>query len=204
MLRCLLFLLMTAGALPAASLYTAETLADGTLYSDQVARRSGDLITILVKETTKITDNSKTERKRANDVSAQVTLLPGLEELPAAAGQSANGRLPAMALGSDKNFKGEGKFEATGDVRAVITGRVTDVLDNGNLVIEGRRQVTIGPDTKTILVTGVVRPADVRTDNTVMSEKIHAFQVAIAGEGPLSQSQEEGFVGRLLDLLWPF
>jgi flagellar L-ring protein precursor FlgH len=203
---CLLLMLVWWAASPAsaASLYTAETLADGTLYNDQVARRAGDLITILVAETTKVSDNAKTETKRTNAASASVDMLPGVTEIAAAEGQSSVHRLPAIKLGSDKSFKGEGKFEASGDVRAVITGRVVDVLDNGNLVVEGRRAVTVGNDVKTILITGVVRPADVRSDNTVQSEKLHAFQVSIVGEGPLARSQQEGFLGRILDNLWPF
>jgi flagellar L-ring protein precursor FlgH len=78
------------------------------------------------------------------------------------------------------------------------------VLENGNLVIEGRRIVRVNEDSKTIVVTGVIRTADVRSDNTVLSEKLHNFQVAIEGEGPLSRSQQEGWLGRLFDVVWPF
>jgi flagellar L-ring protein precursor FlgH len=86
----------------------------------------------------------------------------------------------------------------------VITGRVTDVLDNGNLVIEGRRTMRVNADSKTIVVSGVIRTADIRSDNTIPSEKLHNFQVAIEGEGPLSRAQQEGWLARLFDVVWPF
>ena len=188
----------------AASLWQNETLAEGTLYSDQVARRVGDLITILVKETTAVTDKSKTETKRDNTIKAEISMLPQNSALPSVLGASTVGHLPAVALDSEKDFKGEGNYQAGSDVRATITGRVVDVLDNGNLLIEGRRAVKVNADTKTIIITGIVRTADIRSDNTVMSEKLHDFQVAIEGEGPLTRSQQEGWLGRLIDILWPF
>ena len=107
-------------------------------------------------------------------------------------------------MNSEKDFKGEGKYEAEGEVKATITGRVIDVLDNGNLLIEGRRLVKVNQDTKTILITGIIRTADIQANNTVFSEKLHNFQVSIVGEGPLTRSGSEGFLGQILDILWPF
>ena len=187
----------------AASLFTAETMADGTLYSDSVARRQGDLITIMVQESTSVSEKNKTTAKRDNKLSAAVKLIPYSSEIPQVAGESA-GRLPAVAAESSKNFQGQGDYEATGEVKATITGRVLDVLDNGNLLIEGRRAVRVNNDTKTILITGIIRTADIRSDNTVLSEKLHNFQVSIVGEGPLTRSQSEGFLGQIADIIWPF
>jgi flagellar L-ring protein precursor FlgH len=199
-----LLLAATLPGLAAASLWQAETLADGNLYSDQVARKPGDLITILVKETTSVTDDQKTQTKRENDLDASVKTLPETAAVAATSGASTVGKLPALGLSSKKEFDGEGKYTAKGEVRAVITGRVTDVLDNGNLVIEGRRTMRVNADSKTIVVSGVIRTADIRSDNTIPSEKLHNFQVAIEGEGPLSRAQQEGWLARLFDVVWPF
>jgi flagellar L-ring protein precursor FlgH len=197
-------ILALAGGLSAADLVAAQTLSGGTLYNDQVARQVGDLVTILVKETTSVSDTAKTETKRQNDAQASVNVLPNSARLPAAQGQDNSGTLPAFDLGSRKEFKGEGKVEASGEVRATITGRVTDILDNGNLVVEGVRQIKVNADTKTIRITGVIRAVDIRPDNTVLSEKLHNFQVAIDGEGPLTRAQQEGWLGRMIDTVWPF
>ncbi|HYE05858.1 MAG TPA: flagellar basal body L-ring protein FlgH [Planctomycetota bacterium] len=197
-------LLACAACAHGASLWQAESLADGTLYSDQVARRAGDLITILVKETTAVSENQKTETTRENELEAAVTMLPQNTALPAVVGQTSVGRLPAVAMNSSKEFEGEGKYEADSEVRATVTGRVVDVLDNGNLLVEGRRQVKVNLDTKTIIITGIVRTADIRSDNTVWSEKLHDFQLAIEGDGPLTRAQQEGWLGRIIDVVWPF
>jgi flagellar L-ring protein precursor FlgH len=199
-----ILILALAGAIPAADLVAAQSLSGGTLYNDQVARQVGDLVTILVKETTSVSDTAKTETKRENDLSASVNVLPNSTRLPAAQGQDNAGTLPAVDLGSAKEFKGEGKVESSGEVRATITGRVTDILDNGNLVVEGVRQIKVNADTKTIRITGVIRHVDIRPDNTVLSEKLHNFQVAIEGEGPLTRAQQEGWLGRIIDTVWPF
>lgn len=195
LLRHLLLLLCAAG-LSAASMWTSETLADGSLYADQVARKKGDLITILVKETVTITDKQTTETKRKSDpIKASIGALPGNTSAAA---------LPSLEASSENNFKGEGSYTSSGDVRATVTGRVVDVLDNGNLLIEGRRQIQVNDDSKTILISGLVRTADLRSDNTIFSEKLHNFQVSIEGEGPLARSQEKGFLGKIIDVLWPF
>ncbi|HEX3133681.1 MAG TPA: flagellar basal body L-ring protein FlgH, partial [Planctomycetota bacterium] len=188
----------------AESLFKAEILADGILYFDQVARRAGDLITIMVKETTSVSEQNKIENKRENTIDAAISLVPGTNQVPAQIGTASAGKLPALKAASSKDFKGEGKVEAQGEVKAVITGRVIDVLDNGNLLVEGRRVVRVNKDTKTILITGIIRTADIQANNTVMSEKLHNFQVSIEGEGPLARSGHEGFLGELLDILWPF
>jgi flagellar L-ring protein precursor FlgH len=189
---------------PSASLWQAETAADGTLYSDQVARRTGDLITILVKETTAVSDKNKTKTDRKQSIDAGLSLLPGTSALPAAEGQSTIGRLPGLKADAQDAFNGEGNYEHQGEVRTTITARVTEVLDNGNLLVEGRREVTVNEDTKLIRITGIIRTADIRSDNTVLSEKLHGFQVAIEGEGPLTQANQKGWLTRIWDTVRPW
>lgn len=199
-----LLILLAAGPLAAVDLMTATTLDQGNLYADTVARQRGDLITIQIMESVSISGTAKTERKRDNTLSATVTMVPGTNQLPAAEGSSSINHLPALKAGSSKDFKGEGSTQASDLVKAMITAKVVDVLDNGSLVVEGTREVTVNKDKKTILISGIVRPADIRSDNTVLSEKLNGFKVSIVGEGPLARSQDEGWLGRLADILWPF
>ena len=81
--HALFALVLAAPGAHAASLWGAETLADGNLYSDQVARKPGDLITVLVKETTTVTDSQKTSRNRQNDLDASIQMLPQTTAIPA-------------------------------------------------------------------------------------------------------------------------
>ena len=201
-LVCLVMSLVPS-VLSAQSLWKAETIAEGTLYNDQVARQVGDLVTIRVVETTSVSDDRQTETTRESNVNTGITMLPGSNSVAQTPGGPSSNILPGLRYDSSKEFSGEGKYQSTGRVSATITGRVIDVLDNGNLLVEGRRAVTYNEETKVILITGICRTADLQTDNSVLSEKMHNFQVAIEGEGPLSRSQQEGWLSRLLDALWP-
>ena len=179
----------------AASLWKAKTIADGTPYSDKLARKKGDLLTIRVRESTSASEEQKTEHSRDTDNSFSGTITP----------VSATSRAtPGIGLQSSRDFEGEGKVESSNDVRATVTARVMSVLDNGNLVIEGRRSIKINKDTKVILISGIIRPADITSENTVLSERMHNFRVGIEGEGPLTQAQQQGIFSRLLGFLWPF
>ncbi len=201
--RLVVLLLITVAALPAASLFHAETLQEGTLYNDQVARGIGDLITIRVSETTAVNETARTTRSRESSADAGVRMLPGSNRLPPAVGSGASDRLPGLAYEAEKEFSGEGTMEQRGSFSTTVTGRVIDVLDNGNLVVQARRSIRVGRDVKTILLTGVCRTADINADNIIMSEKLHGFQVSLEGHGPLTRSQQQGWLSRLLDVIWP-
>lgn len=200
----LLLILALAAPLAAESLWQAETLADGNLYADATARRRGDLLTVVIQETTSVSENQKSDTSRNNKVDASLDLLPGSNQLPAAVGATALGKLPALKADSSKAFQGEGKYAYDHKVRSSIAVQVADVLDNGTLIVRGSREVLINEDRKTIQITGVVRPSDIKSDNTVTSDKIYDLQVSIVGEGPMTRAQQEGWLGKLLDVVWPF
>jgi flagellar L-ring protein precursor FlgH len=203
-MRRLLILCCLGSCLAAESLWQAETLADGNLYADATARRRGDLLTVVIQETTSVSENQKTDTSRDNKVDLGVNLLPGSNQLPAAVGETALGKLPGLNADSSKQFQGEGKFDLTHKVRSSIAVQVVDVLDNGSLVIRGSREVLVNEDRKTIQIAGIVRPSDIKSDNTVASEKLYDLQVSIVGEGPLTRSQQEGWLAKILDAVWPF
>lgn len=207
MRRTLLHLLLCSCACaPAAaeSLFAAETLADGTLYADEVARKIGDLITIRVVERISIADGKETETSRENSAGLSVNAVAGLDNPQFNDSGSNRNALPGVDLESKKEFTGEGSFDQSTSFEVTLTGRVVDVLDNGNLVVEARRSIAHDTDLKTVTLTGICRRTDIDADNTVPSNKLHNFQVAIEGEGPLSRAQQEGWLGRLMDVIWPF
>lgn len=199
----LLVLVTSAPPLAAESLWQAETLADGNLYADATARRRGDLLTIVISESTSVSENQKTETSRENTAEAGLRYVTGTDA-PAAAAGAGIGALPGLSAGSNKEFEGEGKYDLSHKVRSTIAVQVVDVLDNGSLVVRGSREVLVNEDRKTIQIAGIVRPSDIKSDNTVLSEKLYDLQVSIAGDGPLTRAQQEGWLGRLLDVVWPF
>lgn len=202
-MRLLLLILVCIVPLAAESLWQAETLADGNLYADATARRRGDILTVVIQETTSVSENQKTDTSRDNKAEFGVTYAPGTNSLPASMGNG-KGTLPGLSLDSGKEFQGEGKYDFSHKVRSSIAVQVVDVLDNGSLVVRGTREVLVNEDRKTIQIGGIVRPSDIKSDNTVLSEKLYDLQVSIVGEGPLTRAQQEGWLGRLLDMVWPF
>jgi len=169
-----------------------------------VARHIGDLITVRVIERMTIEDTQETTLERENAAALTTSQLPGNNRLPSAVGTPATGRLPGLSLSSNKEFEGEGEYQAENSATFTLSGRVIDVLENGNLVIEARRVMTFNEDRRVIRLTGICRTGDIDSTNSILSTKLHNFEVAVEGEGPLSRTQKEGWLGRVLDIVWPF
>jgi flagellar L-ring protein precursor FlgH len=89
-------------------------------------------------------------------------------------------------------------------LQARLTARVVRVLDNGNLLIEGRRQLTLNAEDQFIVITGVIRPEDIAADNWVLSSNIADARILYTGSGVLADKQHPGWMTRALDWVWPF
>ena len=187
------------------SLIPQAHLSDGNLYTDQVARAIGDLLTVRVVENMTIRESQATSTARDNDLEFGVNLLPFDNNVPAQVGQTtATGTLPGLDIESAKAFDGSADHTSSGQMTFSLSGRIIDVLDNGNLLVEARRSIQVNDDIKTIVLTGICRRADISSENAVLSTALHAFEVSVVGEGPLSRAQQEGWLARLMDVVWPF
>ena len=102
------------------------------------------------------------------------------------------------------SLKGAGDTSRNTSVTAKISARVIRVLDNGNLIIEGRRQVTVNADDQFILITGIVRPEDITAENTVASQYVADARVLYTGEGIINDKMRPGWLTRIVDWAWPF
>jgi flagellar L-ring protein precursor FlgH len=107
----------------------------------------------------------------------------------------------ALNIEGSASHDGGGRIESSDRVTGRITARVVKVLDNGNLVIEGRRAVLVNGETQTITLSGVIRPQDVTAANTVTSDQVSDAEVQMTGRGLLADSQRPGLLYRLLDWL---
>jgi flagellar L-ring protein FlgH len=186
---------VVATPLAAQSLWNPDRPAPA-LASDVTARSAGDLLTILVVEQQTVKNKELTELKKSTDLSAKLT---DFDVLP-----NAFTTLPSVAGESDRNFKGDAKYDKEGSFSTTLTAAVIDVQPNGNLVVEGRRTVIIDGERKTMRITGVVRRFDVTSNNTVRSTQVANASVAYEGEGTLTKTTNRGWLGELLDFIWPF
>jgi len=99
---------------------------------------------------------------------------------------------------------GSGTTSRTESMTAYITVRVMEVMPNGNLFIQGARDVRVNNETQHIILSGTIRPADISPDNTIISSYIGDASIEYTGSGALSDKQRPGWMTRFVDLVWPF
>lgn len=172
------------------------------LYTDDVARSIGDLLTILISEDSKVDNKAKRDLKKETDKSTSFDGELGITTdnhniLPRIPGFSMNAE-STNELKSKADFKDERKFIDR------ITVVVVDILPNRNLVVMGTRNRNIAGDIQTIEVSGIVRPSDIQFDNTVKSEQVADFCIVTRNKGISAPYTRPGWLGRIFDIIWPF
>lgn len=172
-------------------------------FKDQRAARIGDLLTVKVNFTDRANLNNETKRSRSNAEGFGLPNAFGLEKAAgvAAAGISADKLLNATSTSSSD---GAGSVQRAEAVTTNIAGIVTQVLPNGNLVVEGKQEIRINYEVRELIVAGVVRPEDIESDNTIDSSKIAQARIAYGGRGQITDVQQPRYGQQLVDVLLPF
>lgn len=187
-------LLLWAAPAAAQSLWTERA---GSLVTDLRARRAGDILTILIDEQSTAEKKAETDLQRDSSFSSKLT--PPNFERPSFLRKFL---LSLQTSGEGKSdYAGDAKTNRTDRATGIVTAKVMRVLENGNLVIEGRRLVKVNEETQTLVVSGIVRPYDVAPDNTVASSRIADGEVRLEGTGAVSDRQKPGFIQRVFDFL---
>jgi len=193
-------LCMTAAA--AAQNAYVRAGATVSIVADLRARNVGDILTVTVQEQTSVKSQDKVERRNDTSLSAR------LESYSLGDSLLKTNSLPKIDIRKETDFNGEAKQNSDSDVRASIAVMVVDVQPNGNLVIAGTRSVNVNDETRTLKISGLVRPLDVTTNNTITSAQVADARISIAGEGGNTRQVTRGPVGQLFDTLmwavWPF
>lgn len=170
------------------------------LIANKTAAKPGDLVTILIQETTDVLEEERANFKRETDLSYS---LDSFNIKP-----NAFSVLPDIAANSLDDFKGESRQEKRGNFTARLTAVVVDALPNGNLVLKGRREVRVDKQVKTIEFSGIVRRYDIRQNNTVESELVANAKVSYSGQGPATETTNRlglgGMIHSAVIWLWPF
>ena len=197
MLSVILTVVVLTSAQPAVggSIWAKRDRNMRPLYADDVARRIGDVLTVLITENSKVDNKAKRDLKK--DVDKSITFDGKLGNF-ADLGEFGT----SISSGNELKSKADYKDERTFTDR--ITVVVIDIQPNGNLVVAGTRSRDIGGDCQAIEVSGVVRPSDISFDNTVKSEQVADFRIVSSNRGISEPYKKPGFLGRLLDIIWPF
>ncbi|WP_224984899.1 flagellar basal body L-ring protein FlgH [Geomonas agri] len=180
------------------SLWQANSTA---LAEDMKARRRGDIITVVISENASASKKAATGTSRDSSISAGIPNLLGLEKTPIKSWADLASLLSA-SYGS--KFDGAGSTSRQETLQATISAKVVDVIPNGNMLIEGRRNVRVNNEDQIIVLTGTVRGRDVSTDNTVNSALIADARISYSGKGIISDRQKPGWLMNVLDKVWPF
>lgn len=168
------------------------------LGTDNRARSINDLLTIRVVESIEATGTADAQLNKNSSGSAGVSKLFGLEtKFPSAVDPS-----NLISTASDTKFKGGGVTTRSGELTAVMTARVVEVLPNGDLVLEGAREIEINGDRQMVVLTGVVRPTDISKDNTVLSPEIGQLRIRYFGRGLIKDNLKPGFLIRVLNKIF--
>ena len=184
------------------SLYSEDSRPQ--YFSDMKASRVGDIITINIVETSKANKTATTSTGRNSSRDSTITSLFGLEEPGVMPTPGGINLLKGVNYTSQSSFNGTGTTARNENVTAKISARIIQVLPNHNLVIRGSQEILVNNEKQFITVQGVVRPADVATDNTVLSTYLADARIEYTGQGDLTNKQREGWLVRALDKIWPF
>lgn len=171
------------------------------LFYDSRARNVGDLLTLIISEASEVenSENRSMDKNSSNGVSADYAAgsSGGL------AAQAANASLD-FASSAKRAFSGKANYRDSREYTDHITVTVVDVLPNGNLVISGRRCLSIAGEQRTLVVSGVVRPIDLGPDNKISSRYVADLKTVYEGEGTSKKFTRQGWFSRAANKVWPF
>lgn len=172
-------------------------------FKDQRASRVGDILTVVVTIDDKAEIENKTNRSREDTNGAGVggALGTQLDKWFFPAGSSS---ADMANVNSNSNFEGEGKVDREEELNTTVAAVVTQVLPNGNLVIEGRQEVRVNFEVRELIVAGIVRPEDITSNNRIASEQIAEARIGYGGRGQITDVQQPRYGNQVLDILLPF
>lgn len=202
--RLALLLLVATGSLvlPARAVSLWGEAGERNQFADRKASLTGDILTIEVQESAvaQSSQNKKTDRSSTIEDAVNRFLFSA-----AASGLGTHhGELPSTSLSGSASTSGGGQINNSQSLSSRAAVLVTDVLPNGNLVIEGVRVVTFSNETQYIVLHGLVRPNDISPANTVYSSNIADARVEFVSEGMLTDAQKRGWLTKLYEKLRPF
>ena len=170
-------------------------------FKDQRAHQIGDILTITVNFTDKANIANETQRSRTNQEDSGVDNFFGKSKLPVT-----NNLLPTRIFTADSNASSDGKGSVVRQeaLQTNVAAVVTQVLPNGNLVVEGRQEIRVNFEIRELIVAGIVRPEDIQSDNTIDSSKIAQARIAYGGRGQITDVQQPRYGQQVLDVVLPF
>lgn len=176
------------------------------LFQDLRAKNVGDVVTVQITEKTSAVKEASTSTSRQSSADIGIQKFLGLpldfgmrDFLGSGAAFS-----PEVQASYDAGFDGSGTTKRSGELSAIIATRVTEVMANGNLVLEGRKEILVNNEHQFIILSGIARPEDINEQNIIPSILLSDARIEYDGKGVIADEQSPGWMRRLLDNAWPF
>jgi flagellar L-ring protein precursor FlgH len=173
-----------------------------SMVSDKRAAAVGDILTIIVQENNTASKDNSTQTAKQSSIDAAIKAFI---YSPDASGMlTHNGKLPALQTDAKQTFQGSGKISNAEKVTARIAVRVIDALPNGNLVIEGTRQIAFSGESQDAILRGIVRKEDITANNTIFSYNIADATIKYMSKGTISDNTRKGWFTKIWEKVTPF
>jgi flagellar L-ring protein precursor FlgH len=175
----------------------------GAFFADRRARKVNDVVTIVVDETAKASKAANTSLSRDTSADLGISAFFGIEKSLSSRNPNLD---PASLVKADgkNSFDGGGKTTREETLTTTVTAVVREILQNGNMVIEAKRTVSVNGENQVMIMHGIIRPEDVDGTNSVLSSRVAQARIEYYGEGVISEKQNPGWMARIIDHLWPF
>ena len=171
-------------------------------FNDQRAHQVGDILTVKVNINDTAEFQGQTQLQRSTTEDSAITNFIGANTIA----NPAKAVLPGSLLTADGNtqMNGNGTINRQDQLVTNVAAVVTQVLPNGNLVVEGKQEIRVNFEIRELIVAGIVRPEDIQSDNTIDSSKIAQARIAYGGRGQISDIQQPRYGQQVMDVLPPF
>ncbi len=175
-----------------------------TFFKDQRARTVGDILTVMINidDTGKI--ENETTRTRTSSETAALPNILGIESQFAKVLPEAVDPSSLVDGNADSNHVGNGEIDRSEEIDLRLAALVTQVLPNGNLVIQGRQEVRVNFENRILELQGVIRPEDITNQNIIPYDKIAEARIGYGGKGQLSDVQQPRYGQQVYDVIFPF
>lgn len=179
---------------PTGSLF--NQVVSNSLYSDSKARRVGDIITVMLQESTQATKNAKNEY--GSETTKSLQPITGFGGLPINMGSKSI----QLGVDSSNDFKGDAKADQSNSLNGNISVNVLRVYPNGNLMIRGEKWIQLNTGNEYIRLTGVIRQEDINAANTIVSTKVANARIEYSGTGSFHRGQQPGWLAKFFTSKW--
>jgi flagellar L-ring protein precursor FlgH len=173
---------------------------DRSVVADLRARHMNDLVTLRITESTSALSKADVTTARDGSNSLSAPLLFSRFGGEAAGANSASAKTTATA----NKYKGNGTTGRSAVFNTTVTARVVKVLNNGNLIFEGFRDIKLNNETQRLYVAGILDPNRLDKNNSITSGLVAELRIGYGGEGVVDETLKPGFISRLLNFVWPF